>query len=64
MKLFRRRFNTYEELLKFWKKVKAYGHGYFPISFYTENGYEYIEYGKDDGKDKIDICIHPWKDEV
>lgn len=60
MKLYRRRFKTTSELLEFYEKLIAYGHPFFPITSYTEDGFEYIEYGKIDGKDEVTIHFTPW----
>lgn len=62
MILFKRWFKTSEELREFLNKVIEYGQPFFVICMYTEDGKEYIEYGKDDGKEGItkSYAQPPW----
>jgi len=60
MKIYRRCFKTTTEVLEFCDKVMEYGHPYSVLGMYTEDGKDYIEYAKLDGKEEVTIHFTPW----
>ena len=63
MKIYRRGFNSTEEALSFFNKVKSQP-GYYAVAIYEKQNMHYVEYWKDD-KD-VDKTFHfipeEWED--